>query len=209
MSRALLDELLAGFVAPTPAKVANPANREDWRRQQGDSSACQLLRSEAKPEQVCPAPASGSHAFAAVRSADNTPYSEQRHGPSQRSQDSQGVPGKGTAAALGLAAVAWTDDDIARFLDRLSRLLRWGWSEPDAETVAERLTLRDRRGDDRVSCSECQHYRPGRCGSYRRAGLQSPDVGRHLAAMLQRCPAFMAVQPEASESERAQGHEID
>jgi hypothetical protein len=92
--------------------------------------------------------------------------------------------------AADLAAVAWTDADIARFFDRRARMLRWGWAEPDAEKLAERLVKRDREHDDRVSCAECLHYRPGRCGSHRRAGLHSPGVGRGLAATLQRCPGF-------------------
>jgi hypothetical protein len=89
-----------------------------------------------------------------------------------------------------LAAVAWTDADIARFLDRRARLLRWGWAEADAEHMAERLVIRDRGGDVRVSCTECMHYRPGRCGNRKAAALQSPEVGRDLAALLQRCEAF-------------------
>ena len=93
--------------------------------------------------------------------------------------------------ALDLAAVAWTDGDIARFLDRRARLLRWGWPEGEAEALAERLVRRDReRTDDRVNCADCGHYRPGRCGNHRRAGLRAPDVGRDLAATLQRCPGF-------------------
>jgi hypothetical protein len=94
--------------------------------------------------------------------------------------------------ALDLAAVVWTDSDIARFLDRHARLLRWGWAEADAEKLAERLVKRDREQDERRSCTECSHYRPGRCGNHQRADLHSADVGRDLAAMLQRCPG---VQP--------------
>lgn len=92
--------------------------------------------------------------------------------------------------ALDLAAVAWTDGDIARFLDRRARLLRWGWPEHEAEALADRLVRRDREADPRVSCTDCRHYRPGRCGNHRRAGLNVADVGRDLAAMLQRCPGF-------------------
>ena len=91
---------------------------------------------------------------------------------------------------LDLAATAWTDADIARFLDRRARLMRWGWTEPEAENLAERLVKRDREGDGRVICAECRHYRPGRCGNHRAALLHSHEVGRDLAAMLQRCPGF-------------------
>jgi hypothetical protein len=107
--------------------------------------------------------------------------------------DSAAVPAPALARATeaaDLAVVPWTDADIARFTDRRVRLLRWGWVEPEAEKLAARLVKRDREHDDRVSCTDCSHYRPGRCGNHRRAGLHSPDVGRDLAALLQRCPGF-------------------
>ena len=94
------------------------------------------------------------------------------------------------ARADALAAVAWTDTDVSRFLDRRARLMRWGWGEADAERLADRLALRDREADERVNCTDCRHYRPGRCGNHRRAGLNVPDVGRDLAGMLQRCGGF-------------------
>ena len=92
------------------------------------------------------------------------------------------------AGLVGVSAVAWTDGDIARFSSRCTRLMRWGWPEDEAEALAERLVIRDRNGDERASCTECRHHRPGRCGNHRAAGLHSPEVGRQLAAMLQRCP---------------------
>ena len=95
------------------------------------------------------------------------------------------------ADCAALDAVAWTDADIARFLDRRARLMRWGWPEPEAEKLADRLVRRDREADPRVSCTDCRHYRPGRCGNAMAAGLHSPDVGRDLATMLQRCPAIV------------------
>ena len=132
-----------------------------------------------------------SQDFASVRRPHNGPQSEQTCGSSQVSQNSQAY--QTTCAAAGvddLAAVAWTDADIARFEDRRARLMRWGWSEAEAEKLAERLVRRDREGDDRVSCIDCRHYRAGRCGNHERAGLRAPDVGRDLAAMLQRCEGF-------------------
>ncbi len=84
------------------------------------------------------------------------------------------------------------DGESARFLDRRARLLRWGWPADDAEKLAERLTRRDREADPRVSCADCRHYRAGRCGNHRRAGLHTPELGRDLAAMLQRCAGFAA-----------------
>lgn len=105
------------------------------------------------------------------------------------------TPGGGDGlheAAPDLSAVAWTDADVARFLDRRARLLRWGWAEPDADALAERLLQRDRDVDVRVACVDCKHYRPGRCGNHKRAGLGSDEVGRDLAGLLQRCDGFVS-----------------
>jgi len=79
---------------------------------------------------------------------------------------------------------------LAADLDRRARLLRVGWPEGEAERLAERLVKRDREADPRVSCAECRHYRPGRCANYRVAGLFTAEVGRDLAATLQRCRGF-------------------
>lgn len=85
--------------------------------------------------------------------------------------------------ALDLAAVAWTDGDIARFLDRRARLLRWGWAEREAEMLAERLVKRDREGDDRRACAECRYGRSARC----------PDGAPLPAGVLHRCPGVCAM----------------
>jgi hypothetical protein len=98
-----------------------------------------------------------------------------------------------TVEALDAAAVARSDADLARFLDRRARLVRWGWTEPAAEKVAARLTWRD-LCDDRVSCIDCRHYRPGRCGNHDLAELRAPELGRDLAGLLQRCPGFASAQ---------------
>lgn len=89
---------------------------------------------------------------------------------------------------VDVSAVAWTDADIACFIGRRDRLLRWGWVEADAEALAERLVKRDREHDARHLCVECRHYGPGRCGNHVRAGLGTADVGRDLACLPQRCP---------------------
>lgn len=100
----------------------------------------------------------------------------------------------GRPAVLDLAAVAWTAGDISAYLDRRARLLRWGWAEAEAERLAERLVTRDREHDERVSCADCEHYRRGRCGNYQHAGLSTAEVGRDLAALLQRCPGFQPMR---------------
>lgn len=85
---------------------------------------------------------------------------------------------------------ALADPAALRFAARRARLIRWGWQQDDAQAMAERLARRDLSDDDRASCTECAHYRPGRCGNHRRAGLFGPELGRDLAALLQRCPGF-------------------
>ena len=113
---------------------------------------------------------------------------------SQESQESQGYNSKQSAATTPapdlLALVAWSGTDVARFTQRRDRLTRWGWPATAAEAMARQLTLRDLAGEDRHACFECSHHQPGRCGNHRAAGLQSPEVGRDLAALLQRCPGF-------------------
>lgn len=72
-----------------------------------------------------------------------------------------------------------------------ARLLRWGWSAVEADAMAARLARRRLERDDRVNCAaECAHYRPGHCGNHRVARLASPEVGRELAVLMQRCPGF-------------------
>lgn len=90
--------------------------------------------------------------------------------------------------ASQLAALAGSATDAQRYRDTLARLLRWGWPQDDAEATARRIAERD-PDDDRRTCMECAHHRPGRCGNHRAAGLYSPEVGRDLAALPQRCPA--------------------
>ena len=83
--------------------------------------------------------------------------------------------------------------ESARSRDRRGRLVRWGWPAPEAERLAARLLNRDREQDDRVSCADCAHYTPRRCGNHRRAGFCLPALGRDLASQLQRCPGFEVV----------------
>lgn len=80
--------------------------------------------------------------------------------------------------------------ELEHFAKRTQEFTRRGISTEAAEAMADRLVIRDREQDDRRTCLGCATFRPGRCGNYRRAGLQAPDVGRDLGAMLQRCPGF-------------------
>ena len=103
-------------------------------------------------------------------------------------------PQRGTKQSESIAPALPTPGTIeARRREIRARLARWGWPANDAEATARRIVGRD-SDDGRRTCTDCRHYRPGRCGNHRAAGLQSPDVGRDLAAMLQRCPAFLVVR---------------
>jgi hypothetical protein len=98
------------------------------------------------------------------------------------------------ADADGCHAGGWNDAEIATFTAHVTLFMRRGVSATDADDLAERLTLRDRDGDAQHACVECGHYRPGRCGNHRRAGLYSSDVGHNLSATLQRCPGFQSTK---------------
>lgn len=87
------------------------------------------------------------------------------------------------------------DTAEARCQARRERLLRWGWPATEAEALAQRLARRDRSGDVRVSCTECRHHQPGRCGNHHAAGLRVPALSKDLAGLLQTCPGFAGARP--------------
>lgn len=96
------------------------------------------------------------------------------------------TPEQGDACHTG----GWSDAEIDAFQRREARLLRLG--RADAEYLAERLTLRDRDGDDRRLCLECTWLSDtGRCMAAATGRL--PGVDRRLKplpTLLQRCDAF-------------------
>jgi hypothetical protein len=93
MSEALLDDLLADYIAPaTPAEAANPANREHRPGLVADCAPCEGLRISANSSPGANRDAQDSQSFAGVRKPESVPQSEQRQGFSQDSQDSQGEP---------------------------------------------------------------------------------------------------------------------
>jgi hypothetical protein len=111
---------------------------------------------------------------------------------------SQARPFRLAAADADVAhAEPWDDPAILRYRARAHRFRRLGFGEQDADDLAERLHLRDVCADERRSCSECRALtvssRSGwRCGNHLRAGLLTPELGRDLVSMLQRCPGFEA-----------------
>ena len=87
-------------------------------------------------------------------------------------------------------APCWGDAEIAAFTARTERFAVLG--RADADDLAERLTLRDRDGDDRRLCVECTWLGDtGRCLAA--ATGRIPGADRRLEpvqTILQRCGAF-------------------
>ncbi len=87
-------------------------------------------------------------------------------------------------------APCWDDAEIAAFTARADRFALLG--RADADDLAERLTLRDRDGDDRRLCLECTWLGDtGRCLAA--ATGRIPGADRRLEpvqTILQRCGAF-------------------
>ena len=87
-------------------------------------------------------------------------------------------------------APGWNDAEIAAFMARTARFAMMG--RADADDLAERLTLRDRVGDDRRLCLECTWLGDtGRCLAAATGRIPSAD--RQLEPVqttLQRCGAF-------------------
>ena len=88
-------------------------------------------------------------------------------------------------------AGGWNDAEIEVFMVREARFARLG-RVADADDLAERLTLRDRDGDDRRLCLECTWLGDtGRCLAA--ATGRIPGADRRLEpvqTILQRCGAF-------------------
>lgn len=111
--------------------------------------------------------------------------------------NSQSNPLMTVAQANECHSPGWSDAEIDTFNDRRDRLLRWGYQVQDADSLAERLTLRDRESDERSMCVECSFLSPtGRCLSASLGRL--PGAPRRLEPMttlLQRCEGFQRSKP--------------
>jgi hypothetical protein len=91
--------------------------------------------------------------------------------------------------------VAWNTAEVTLYLKRLDHLHNQGIRHQQAEALAQTLLERDRTGDERRLCLECDHHHHnGRCVNAVAAGLtldRKPfaDV-KHLHLTLQRCKGF-------------------
>lgn len=86
--------------------------------------------------------------------------------------------------------------EIDLFAARLARFIDKGVIHDDAESLADRLAIRDRDSDDRRLCLECAHLQgygqaSWRCGNWQAAGIATNPRSTQLAAdlvfQLQRC----------------------
>jgi hypothetical protein len=94
---------------------------------------------------------------------------------------------------------AMTGSEITTFTTRLHVFTRRGLVAVDAETLADKLVLRDREADDRRVCLECSNLSRGsgwRCTQWQRAGLGAAGVPADLARQLQRCDGFSESTPQ-------------
>lgn len=94
---------------------------------------------------------------------------------------------------------AMTGSEIDTFTARLHHFTRRGLAVVDAETLADKLVLRDREADDRRLCLECSNLSRGsgwRCNQWQRAGLGAAGVPADLARQLQRCDGFSESTPQ-------------
>jgi hypothetical protein len=92
-------------------------------------------------------------------------------------------------------STAMTCREIDMFMARLARLTDIGLELNAAESVADKLVIRDRNADDRTLCLECMHLRRGwRCPNWQRAGLairaKDAQLANQFVSLSQRCEGF-------------------
>ena len=97
-------------------------------------------------------------------------------------------------------STAMNGREINTFKARLSSFIGRGLDVAHAETLADKLVIRDREQDDRHACPECLHLggygaASWRCGNWAAAGVairardaQLPDA---LVNLMQRCDGFV------------------
>ena len=94
---------------------------------------------------------------------------------------------------------AMNGSEIETFEVRLHQFTQKGLANKDAETLADKLILRDRDLDDRRVCLECKHLSghgagSWRCGNWKDAGVAISSTYALLPAglvmQLQRCNGF-------------------
>ena len=88
---------------------------------------------------------------------------------------------------------AMNGQEISTFTGRLSWVTRKGMCLEDAESLADRLVIRDREGDDRRACLECAYFEGFagcRCLNCSAAKVPSTQLADDFVVQLRRCPGF-------------------
>ena len=97
------------------------------------------------------------------------------------------------------ASAAMNGAGVDTFTVRLAWFTDKGLNRTEAETLADKLVIRDREGDDRRLCLECANVRQGGglwgCSQWRIAKLGAGGLAADLVRALQRCGAFKEAIP--------------
>lgn len=90
--------------------------------------------------------------------------------------------------------LAMNSAEIDSFNARVQLFIRRGIGSTQAEGLADDFVIRDRDGDDRRLCLECQHLRGGgrswACNQWRAAGHGAAGIPADMVMLLQRCDGF-------------------
>lgn len=90
-------------------------------------------------------------------------------------------------------SLAMNTREIDVFIARVDRIVRRGADLDAAETVADKLVIRDREQDERRCCLECACLRKTdiwRCGNWQKAQACMGGLTDDAVMQLQRCPGF-------------------
>lgn len=100
-------------------------------------------------------------------------------------------------AAVNAEMQRWTEAEMTRFMFRESLFIRRGLSASEAETLADRLALRDQHRDERRVCLECEHLqRSGHCFQASQGRLAGIDKRYEpVRDQLARCEGFSWQKP--------------
>ncbi len=118
------------------------------------------------------------------------------HGPIQKIEAADATPADDPTSEPDRwcwpRSAAMNGAEIDTFTARLACFTDRGLSLSDAEVLADKLVLRDRDGDERRLCLECENLSRRRCSQWQQAGIGGPEVSVDLVGVLQRCAGFVA-----------------
>ena len=109
------------------------------------------------------------------------------------------LPGSGHDRYAWPNSEAMNSAEIETFAARLCLFAKRGIPMDWADALADKMMKRDREGDDRHACLECQRLAGRTCAAWRQAGIGSAQLPADFMARLQRCPAFTPASLAAQE----------